>query len=314
MKRLILAAAALAVPLFASASQAVTVSIPTAGGQLFMKYRNVDVGKLYDTVDTPSTEADVNTHQVFPSPNTTPLPGSSDAREDSWGIAIVDEIRVGGQFGTLVYQAQNPALQGNIQVSAIFYGTHDIQVTNNTNGTQTIDSNNVFVDFYASLVGNNADGLDFPTNPDANTRTNLPGNIPQFAGVTDGMHIFSFVSHTGSLANNANASFETTINPNLTPGPTGVIGGGTLFLDTGTTPLGTGVQNNIIAPGPANQADAIVSFTTLSPPANSTGFNVGSNDPLLATLITPVPQSAWAGGALMAGFGLTVLRRRRATT
>jgi len=314
MKRLILAAAALAVPLFATASQAASISFNGLEGQLFMKYRNLDVGKLYNTTPADTTgEANVDALQVSPNPNTVPLPGSANPREDAWGIAIVDEIRIGGAFGTLVYSASNPALQGNTQVAAIFYGTHDIEVVNNPNGTQTIESNNVFVDFYASLLGNNADGVDL-TSLDATHRMNDINNTPSYTGITDGTHIFSFVSHQGSIGSNPQSSFETTIDPNLTPNSqTGVIGGGNLFLDVGTTPLGTGTQNGSLKVDPLGpgSADALVSFTTLSPPPGSSGFNVGSNDPLLAQALAPAPKSVWAGAAVMGGLGLAALRRRK---
>jgi len=299
MKKLNLLALACGMALSGAASAA-TINFGGLTGPLIIHYRNLDVGHVY-TADAAS-EAAANAM------DDTTLPGGV-PHEDFWGIALVDTIQVGATF---VYVNSVAALQGDKQISAIFYGGHDVQVdVDATTNSETIWSNNVSVDFFASVIGDNSDGMDFPTSPNANNRTNPSG--PSFAGVTDGTHIFSFIGIAGQFPENPAAEFKTTVSETLSADPiTGLVGGGTLFLKLAPTLLGTGNSNFLFKDNADPAPDARVSFQTILPAGadlgTATGFNTGSADPLLAQAV-PTPSIAASG--LVGLCSLLVGRGRR---
>jgi hypothetical protein len=309
---------ALAVALAAGTASATTIDLGGYVGPIMMKYGNFDVGRVYAPgVITPVLPGPVGGPVVdgVPSapPGGIPLVGSTDPFEDFWGIAKVTEIYAGTDVtAPVIYSAAPGGPQSGIQVTAIFWGGRDIQVIDNPlSGTQDIWSDSIKMSVFASVVGNNADGLNF-VNAGPGARVDAPvgpGAVPNYAGVTDGTLVWTFNGIPGVSAANPFAEFHSQYNPTLlAQSPVGfVVGGGGLYLDVGPNPMGVGAQNNQIAPN-ANGADATVQFTVR---VGGNGWLTHSDDPLLTTAV-PLPSSVYMGFAGLVALAFGAYRRQRA--
>lgn len=323
MKRLMLAAAALAVPLFGAAAHAASINFGGYSGPILITYGNFDVGRVY-TIAPGTTVSGIGAVNALPqtdaaSPNTpvagggaAPITGSTNVAEDTWGIAKVTAIYAGTDtLAPIIYQSGNPALQGNTQVTAIFFGGSDVQVSADANGIQTTSTAGVQFGLFASNVGDNTDGLDLSSSPTAAVRGNSPIS---YAGITDGTLIFSFIGEAGHFLDAPSAEQQSTFDPTRVNGgnPSIPIGQGTLFLQKHSIDFGagavTGTENNILVDTPSPSADAQVQFTTRE---GTRDFTVTSNDPALTFISVPAPSTAGAGLLGVAGLALGRLVRRR---
>lgn len=306
--------------LFAGTSQAASLNFGGYYGPIFIKYSNFDVGRIYaqapgtTTATAPLVDLLPQTDAASPfapvaGGGLNPVTGSTNAAEDTWGIAKVSEIHAGTDgFAPLIYQAGNPGFQGNTQITVIYFGGNDIQVTTDATGTkQSTAVNNIQLGFFASDVTNPLDGVNLSAAPTAAARGNGPISYP---GITDGTLIFSFRGVAGSFADNPLAEQESNVDlVVLNNPPTGAtVGTGSLFLDKSAIDFGsgpvTGTENGFI--GSNVGPDASVQFTTRQ---GTRDWTVTSDDPALATVV-PTPSSMAMGGMLMLG-GLLMRSVRR---
>jgi len=323
MKRLILAAAALAVPLLGASAHAASINFGNYSGPILIKYGNFDVGRIYN-IAPGTTVAGTNLVDALPqtdaaSPFTpvvgggfSPITGSTDTAEDTWGIALVTDIFAGtNAFAPRIYQAGNAALQGNTQLTAIFFGGHDVQVSADAAGRQTTSVAGVQFGLFAADVSPHVNGTPTPTD-----RGNSPISYP---GITDGTLVLSFVGQAGHFLDAPDAEQQGTFDPLLVQSTNLLtpIGGGNLFLEKGAINFGgglvVGTENDRIASIPASPgdpgADAQVQFTTR---AGINGWSVTSDDPAsMAILPVPTPSAAGMGLLGMGGLALGKLARRR---
>jgi hypothetical protein len=306
-----LVAAAVAAGASSAQATSLTWAVPGYAGPIYIQYSNFDVGRLYNPgIVTPVLPGAAGAAAVDAATGTgaTLITGSSSTVEDTWGTVKVSGIYAGfDNTGIKLYEDSSP-----IQLTGIFWGGRDIQLDSTPVVSQQVWSDSLQMSFFASKVGDNTDGLDFPLSGGlAGSRTNLPGNIPVFAGVTDGSLVWTLKGTPGVSASNPFAEMHVNIDLTaLSGGPPGqVVGGGTMFLNLGKNDMGTGLQNGMLYADPLNP-DVSVAFQDYKPPAGS-GYTVRSSDPALAIAV-PTPSAAY-GGALLAGLiGLNTLRRRRA--
>jgi len=285
-RKLVLGLAAIAG--LASISQAAVLNLGGYTGPIYIKYDNVDIGKLYTvapgtTVGGPAAGTPDQQAAALDALNNTTLLGSNTNAEDFWGVALVDEVRQGDANGPLIFQKD--LLNQGIQLTAMFVKGRDLQASVSADGTQeTVASDSVQVGFFAGTPGS----YNITAGPSA--RTN-PGGVPTYAGV-DGAGttlIWSFNGVPGVTASDPVASFVSQTSTTLGNGAQvgAFVGSGSMFLDAGSNVFGTGTQNAQIAAIPAGP-DMTVQFTVRQ---GDNGWLTSSADPAITTIV-PTPSSA----------------------
>jgi len=314
----ILAAAVVGVGMSHGAQADTLLSLGGYNGPIYIQYSNFDVGRFYGggvhTVDyNPGLSLATNANNgaaavdaLGPNPV---IVGGTNAAEDTWGTVKVSGIWGGfDNTGPVLYNAAT----SSIQLTAIFWGGRDIQVVSNAASTQEdIWTDSIQMSFFASTVGNNADGIDFPVSGgNAANRTN-PGGIPNFAGVTDGTLIWTLKGATGVSAFNPAAELHVQLDVTAVNSASGgVVGGGQMFLDLAPNAMGVGAQQSLLKADPT-APDVTVAFQDFVAPAGS-NYSVRSSDPALAVAqAVPTPSALWGGALLMGVAGINAIRRRR---
>jgi hypothetical protein len=300
MRNTLLATAVVGVLGIAGAAQAASINLGGYGGPIYIKYSNIDTGKIYSADANSAAEADAL--------DSSTLPGGFNGAEDFWGAARVQAIYAGtNDSGALLFQKD--LLNQGVQITVMFVGGQDIQVSNNAGaGTQTIFSTGLQVGFFASELANNLDGLNYDETRAPGTRTNV-GGVPLYQGVSDGTLVWTLNGINGFLAGNPDASFTSTINPTLLASSTvgAVVGGGSMFLEkTASNVFGTATQNDLLG-SVAGGPDVSVQFTVRQ---GQSGWLTSSDDPALAVAV-PTPSAVGMGIAGLVGLGLKSYRRAR---
>jgi len=297
-----------------------------AGGGIVVKAFNFDTGTLYNTQPNGTTigytgnpgpgvaggEAALNNPAVVSRPV---LNGNPAATEDGWGIVKITQIQAIASNGTL-QDIYNSAVSG-FELTAMFWGIKDFHLTQVDAGSgipgggQIIDGTGMRVDIWSD-----------PT-PDFN-QTGGPAarsGISSYPTVTggDGTLELSLLSTPGFInANGTRGGSATEFEANTAAtgyAALNVIGGASAAqFDTN----GIGFQGSSGAaflPGVAGQTSTDVWFAFTSTQGTN-GWDINSNDPMLAVVRNNVPE----GGStlLLLGAGLTALaafhhRRRKQT-
>jgi hypothetical protein len=306
MKRWILAAAALAVPLFGTAAQALTLNFK---GPISIHVTAFDEGVLYQR--SAATDAGVAGPSAVNGLTQTPAPTGANPGEDTWGIFLIDQIVANDGSNQVLYDrtaAGSPILTG------IIYGGVDQAVLTSTNVShltdptappdqETIATNGSQIAVYEQAPGTDVTNFG---NLGPSARNNSDPNAPSYTGVTAGTLIWTFNTVNGTQTSNSFGSF--TGDPSTF---SVVSGGGGLTATTGTISGGrTGSENGIFtSPITATfgfPADELAK-------GQSEGWTVGAKDPFDADIIgTPTPTAFASGAIIMAGMMVNSLRRRRA--
>jgi hypothetical protein len=294
-----------------SSAQAALLSFGGYTGQIYIKYDNVDIGKLYpvppgQTVGGQAVGTSDQQAAAVNGSNNSTLPGSPDNTEDFWGLALVDEIREGDSNGALLYQRD--LLNQGQQLTAMFVKGRDIAVNVSADGTQeTVASDSEQVGFFSGPLGS----YNIAAGPGA--RTNV-GGVPQYPGVNGpgSTLIWSFVGAPGVTGSDSSASFisqtSTTLGVSAQVGA--LVGSGAMFLDAGPNVFGTGALNNLIADG-GTSPDMTVQFTVRQ---GDSGWLTSSADPAITTIAVPEPTTLSLLGALgVMGMSYRPNWRRRRT-
>jgi hypothetical protein len=328
MKRLMLAAAALAVPLLAVAStEAATLSFGGYAGPIKIKLGNKDTGVIYSGADGTYTAAQVQ------AANAAAIAGggvgtagglTADRRnlgnvltnEDAWGVLTVTAIYKGGATGD-----ETPAnalyLAGvqPFEITAIFFGQTDSFLKISDSGkNEEIHSTGLEAAFFLDSTP------DYSTAAGPAGRTNV-GSKPTYGTVTDsdsGGPLWTFKSTTGfasaGFTPDPTSEFFTSVavNGSTVTGVNGVGGFNALVDNSGTNPYGNGQENFLLDPSSL----VTVTFTGSGAQTanNATSWLISSQDPILAVAAPlPTPETAMAGGVMMLGLAAGGLLRRRST-
>jgi len=310
MKRFILAAAALAVPMFASNAHALFLGY---NGPISIHIQVYDAGKLYvgpnGTAAIGETNVDNNVVvQGGPMSQTGPVDGAL-PNEDTWGIFVIDEIFANDGSGAVLYDraSASTTLTG---ITALGRDTF-VQIDSIT-GAETVHTvgSNIAVYEQAGHINFDAIAANGPT-----FRTN-PGGIPTYAGVTVGAPIWTFSTFPGIFAggpafDNNDESYSTA-NGDFTSFASAAVtsGNGGFRAVTSTNVFGTGSQNDLFKPF-ADGSDLHATFGFPSQPAPA-GWTVFAKDPLDATVVgVPTPSAFASGAVVLGGLMMSSLRRRR---
>jgi hypothetical protein len=303
----------------ASAINLVWVDGPQAGqaftgGGIQIKAVNYDTGTLYNpiTVGTSvgfgvgggaASVAAGETALNAPAGILRPiLSGNPAATEDSWGIVRITNIQATASDGVL-RDIYNSAL-APVELTAMFWGVRDFYLTQVSAGSglpgggQIIDGTNLRVDIYSD--------------PSKNFNQTLgPGGrtgISSYPTVTDGTLELSLLSTPGFINANgtlggAATEFESNT-ANVGYAALNVIGGASA-AQFNTNAVGFGGSSGAsFLPGVAGSSSMDIWFSFTSTQGVN-GWDITSNDPMLANIATGVPDSGSA--LLMFALGLAGL-------
>jgi len=293
MKRFILAAAALAVPMLGVAVNAASID-PLHGytGKVEMTLINQDVGRVYD----PSLPAGTYTGSALQNAkdnSSVPPAGNPFPNEDGWGVFQITNIYNPATPGNFIYQAGDDG----IDLVGIFWNETDIRLDLGSVGGETLE--------FVKGTGQRVAVFEVPHNsytpsvgPSARTGD---ANTPIFPTVTVGNPIWTFfgVNFTGqnySFFSNYNQTANTTV--------------GGSALDVGAAGAYVGTQNDrfVAQAGP----DVTLAFRGDNLQLSNPDWLLDSHDPVEATVVAvPTPSTAAMGLVGMAGMALGALRRRR---
>jgi len=295
-----------------------------AGGGIVVKAFNYDTGTLYNQQPNGTTigytgnpgagvaggEAALNNPAVVQRPV---LNGNPAATEDGWGIVKITQIQSLGSDGVL-HDIYNAAVSG-FELTAMFWGIRDFHLTQVDAGSglpgggQIIDGVGMRVDIYSDAT------------PDFN-QTGGPaarGGVSSYPTVTDGNLELSLLSTPGFInANGTRGGAATEFEANTAAtgyAALNVIGGASAS-QFNTNGIGfQGSSGGAFLPGVAGQTATDVWFAFTSTQGTN-GWDINSNDPMLAVVTNNVPE----GGStlLWLGAGMTILaavyhRRRKQT-
>lgn len=295
------------------------------GGAIVIKAVNYDTGSLYNgiTVGTSigysgspgagvaagvtALNADQARGELGPSgANYGPASG-----EDNWGILNITQILATASDGVL-HTIYSP-LADPFELTGIFYGEQDYYLNQVTAGSGSA--------FAGQIIDGTGFGLNIYEDPSKNfSQTAGPnGRTGQsaYTTATDGTLVLSLLSTPGFInANGTNGGSATEFESNT--GNTGyaalnVVGGDAATVaQFNTNDIGFGGSFGAgFTPGIAGQTstDVYLSFTSTQ---GTNGWDVTSNDPLLADVMTPVPEPSTYGifgAAALAG--VAAIRRRK---
>jgi hypothetical protein len=329
MKRLMLAAAALAVPLLGVAStQAASLNFGGYSGPIKIKLGNKDTGVIYSGADGTYTKAQIDAANAAAISSGTGVGtaggltadrrnlGSVLPNEDAWGVLTVTAIYKGG--ATADETPGNALFLAGLQpfeITAIFFGQSDSFLKISDSGAnQEIHSTGLEAAFFLDST------QDYSTAPGPAGRTNVAG-VPQYTGITDsdsGKALWTFKSTTGFVSAgftpDPTSEFFTSVavNGSTVTGVNGVGGFNAVVDNSGTNPFGVGEQNALLDP---TQLVTVTFTGSGAQVANGpTSWLISSQDPILAVAAPlPTPGTAMAGGVMMAGLAMGGLMRRRST-
>jgi len=310
MKRLILAAAALAVPLVTTSAHALTLNYK---GPISIHITAFDEGVLYQR--TSATDAGVAPAGAVNGLTQSAPPVKGNPGEDTWGIFLVDSILANDGSNTVLYDRAT----ASTLLTGLIWGGTDVAVQTGTNFVTVGSPPTVPPDFETVITSGsqiavweqNAAGFNAALlTAGPNARSNADPSKPFYAGVTEGSLIWSFNALPGTQFSTVRGSF-TGADPNAYT----VLGGnGGIEAVKGTTSWGTGSQNGIFQPladGADIQATFGLPIAELQR-GQSLGWTVGAKDPIDADIIAVPTPSAFASGVIvMAGMAFNTLRRRR---
>ncbi len=275
-------------------------------GPLTMKFTNWDVGTIYTVADGTYGGSVAAMDAIS---GQTPPPNRIGS-EDSWGIAQLTSIRglVGGNPNTQLWN--NSA--GTPQVTAIFWGEKDTYLKQTNGGSvQDIHGVGYHIAFFENPANTNPNNV----NPIGTTTAGRTG-ADVFTGLAQAGYtcLWTLNSVPGFDSNFPNDEFFGTYNPSAGFSNANATGG--MFANTGTIfdpnlPGGqvTGVLNGMFLPDPAlGGANWRVAFTGISLVGGGSGFDVLSDDPIMAEAV-PAPAAVVLG---LMGLGLVGWYRKRA--
>ena len=313
------------------AAQALTFDVPYQG-EVVMKFKNWDVGTLYDVPDGEITgEGTLDGETQLPPVGAYPS-GTLGSTEDSWGIFRLDSIT--DTSGTI--DLWNRFTPGRAEVTGIFWGERDVKLNQTTvrihvddgpgpddddDGIPGEDPN--FTDYTRQDIEGVGMSVAFFEDP-SNDFDPFPGAGPPppadiaaartapgaFTTATNGALIFSMNSVPGHFASSPN-EFFTEFWPD--GGPLGANASGGMFAELGKVDLDgdgvaddEGIQNTPewMRPG----ADFTFEFT--GEPDGTGTWTVISDDPIRAHYV-PEPMTMLAVGIALSSLGGYVRRRRR---
>jgi len=265
-----------------SSAHAALLSFGGYTGPIYIKYDNVDIGKLYNiapgtTVGGQAAGTADQQAAAVNAVNNSTLPGSADNTEDFWGVALVESIYEGTNDSGIPLYQKDFFNQGQ-QLTAMFVKGRDIAVNVSADGTQeTVASDSEQVGFFSGPLGS----YNITAGPTA--RAN-PGGVPTYPGVNGAGStlIWSFVGAPGVTGSDSSASFisqtSTTLGVSAQVGA--LVGSGAMFLDAGPNVFGTGALNGEIANAGAGP-DMTVQFTVRQ---GDNGWLTSSADPAITTI------------------------------
>jgi len=320
MKRFILAAAALAVPMFGSAAFAATVDFKGFNGDITMKIENFDVGRVYQGVNYSSGGTVYNNDPMNPNQLSTIRGNSPDpaldastqhASEDGWGIFRITTIYQASNSNNIFYQTN----QGGIDLVGIFWGEQDTTVvTQHVGGGLSgpahdeQDSAGVGVNFAVFAVAANSWNPSLGTSGRGGTPT-----MPTYNTVTSGTPIWTFYSTNlqDDQGNNLGFDFLSLFDVTHTTS------NGKAAAEVGAAGSYLGSENSQFVTKPG-KPDLTFNFRGDPNPASGQiavgDWLLQSQDPVQATVFsTPTPSSASMGALAMLGLAAGSLRRNRKT-
>jgi len=329
MKRLILAAAALAVPLMSASAHAASIGVDDLfgglRGHITFTYSNLDSGTSYfGSVAPPAggTTGVIDLTQPANSGlNNLSAPGAV-GNEDTWAVARVSSIQVNGVTVWAAGTFNNPgnSFTGRAagEITAFVYGEHDtaIRLTDEGGGNTQLEA----------IGGGLQLALYYDDTPDYYNGLLQPGpgqrtGFTTFTNVTDGQLILTGRSTPG-LASPVNGGPAPEFVSTTLINSSGQVasGHGGAYGNWTANDSGVGAFNNAFfqdtsppfaSDTPAHQFE--LRFDTSPQPALPTGWTASSNDPLITALPAgvPLPSSASAGAFLCALAAVAKFGRRR---
>ncbi len=291
-----------------------------SGGGIQIKAVNYDTGTLYNplTVGTSlgysgSPGAGVAGGQTTlnaPAVIQRPILGGNGA-EDSWGILRITNIQATASDGVL-RDVYNSAVAG-FELTAMFWGVQDFYVnqvsagSNLPGGGQIIDGTGLRVDIWSD-ASKNFNQTPGPTGVGGRTSAST------YNTVTDGTLELSLLSTPGFI--NANGTFggsatEFEANTANTGYAALNVTGGASATQFNTNAIGFGGSSGAgFLPGVAGQTSMDIWFSFTSTQGVN-GWDITSNDPMLANIATGVPDTGSTLLMFALGLGLMAEAYRR---
>jgi hypothetical protein len=281
----------------------------TSGG-IVVKAINYDTGSLYNTLPTGTTMGYSGSPGAGVAGGETTLNAlpqraalNGQPGEDSWGIIKITDILATASDGQLhsVYNS----IASSFELTAMFWGVHDFfldQVSAGSGlpgGGQVIDGTGLRVDIYSGVKNF--------------TQTGGPGarsSVSSYPTATDGTLELSLLSTPGFI--NANGTFGGSATEfesntaNVGYAALNVIGGASSG-QFNTNAIGFGGSSGAqFTPGVAGQTSTDVWFSfTATQGVN--GWDITSNDPMLANVTTPSNVADSGSSLAMLGMGIAFL-------
>jgi hypothetical protein len=287
-----------------------------AGGGIVVKAFNYDTGTLYNGIPvgtsigytgnpggTAAGEATLNLPANVFRPALNANPAIPAATEDSWGVFKITQIQAYASNGTLqsIYNLDS----STFELTGMFWGIRDFHLTQVSPGSgsafagQVIDGTGMRLDIYSDPL------KDFNQTAGPGGRT----GVSTYNTATNGTLELSLLSTPGFI--NANGTFggsATEFQSNTADVGTAALNviGGASAAQFNTNGIGFGGSSGAglvpgVVPGQST-ADIWLSFTSIP---GTNGWDVNSNDPMVANIATGVPDSGSA--LLMFAMGLAGL-------
>jgi len=285
-----------------------------AGGGIQIKAINYDTGALYGGLPintaigfgqggtgTQTVEGGIATLNAA---QTRPALGSIAGHNDSWGILRITSIQATASNGVL-HDIYNAVLPNTPELTAKFWGVNDFYVKQISAGEpgfagsgQIIDGAGLRVDIYSDMSRNfNQTG-----------GPNAAAGLTTYPTATDGTLELSllstpgFINVAGNLGGIATEFESNTANTGYAA--LNVVGGASAAqFDTNAVGFG-GSYGATFQPGLAGQTahDVFFKFTSSQ---GVNGWDITSNDPMIASIRTSVPDAG--SSVVMLGLGLLCL-------